>query len=1398
MHRFGIAGAVVVTTFLVQGAEQPPHGLTFEQRVLAQEAIERFYYAHQVGASRPFDEAVPRALLEKKVRTYLKQSAALVTFWNTRITGEALHRELERMAAGTRMPGRLGGLHAVLGSDPALIRECLARPALVDRLARNFFAYDATIHAQARREARTLHQDLLQGRIDPRAHRAGRAVVDLVRIGANDRAVAQDGRGAAPARPGGDPFRLELPPDEFDHLSARLPDRTGGIGAVEEEREAFVVRVVLERGQDRTKVATFTVPKQRWDDWWGSIEGRFDERSVEPAAPVDGPLPVPAPEGIGTASNPGCETANTWDNGSLDYASQPRKSHTAVWTGARMIVWGGFGIGGALDTGGRYDPLTDTWAPVATLNAPLPRYDHTAVWTGTEMIVWGGYYLDTGGRYDPASDTWNPEPIPTGTPGSPSPRWHHTAVWTGSRMIVWGGDAAGRVLTNTGGRYDPATNAWDRDETALMNAPAPRWLHTAVWDGSRMVVWGGIDGAASVATGGRYDPVLNAWEAMPEPVGLAGRYLHTAVWATGPGRMIVWGGDSGSGYLNDGGRYDPVMNAWDPDPDRMVTPNVPSPRVYHTAVWTGSRMIVWGGGANFGNLDPGGRYNPDDNSWEETTTVGAPSPRVLHTAVWADDVMIVWGGDLGPVVGQPLDTGGRYDPVADSWTPTSAPPEPREEHTAVWTGTHMIVWGGSGAGLLGTGGRYDPTMGAWTPTATLNAPAARRYHTAVWTGDRMVVWGGEATGLGLTNTGGRYNPVDDTWDPDPIPTATTGAPSIRASQTAVWAAGPRRMIVWGGFDGMPPSGYVGTGGRYDPSTNAWDPDPVSMVGAPSPRASHTAVWTGSRMIVWGGESGPRTRHDDGGRYDPTANTWDPIAMPTATAPSERSGHTAVWTGSRMIVWGGYSSGSFFENTGGRYDPYSNQWQPMAVADAPAGRFLHTAVWTGSRMVVWGGISNSTQFDDTGGRYDPYANIWDPVALSTSGAPSGRYRHTAVWTGGHMIVWGGQGTLAGFTGGRYDPGQDEICGDLTDNDCDGEVDEERPGVPEICNGLDDNCDGQVDEGSPQTGESCSTGLPGVCGPGTLQCDSDRGLARCVAITPARPEVCADGAGNGLDDDCDGQIDETQDLDGDAWLDCCSESPGCTDNCPEAFNPGQEDDDGDGYGDVCDCTPQVPGNQPPAQVDSLRMSRPPAGASILHWDPVPVATHYNVYRGYHTEGNAPGLNLQCLQAGVDAVQWADDLDPRLFTVFHYLVSSVCGGNNESGLGVSSSGQMRYRPPCPAATRDDDRDGTEQAADNCPGIANPSQSDADMDQHGDVCDNCPTVPNTDQDDANGNGIGDLCDDDDGDGIFNDGDGSGVIGDNPCRGGNNVACDDNCRDLPNFDQADDDNDGIGNTCER
>ena len=84
----------------------------------------------------------------------------------------------------------------------------------------------------------------------------------------------------------------------------------------------------------------------------------------------------------------------------------------------------------------------------------------------------------------------------------------------------------------------------------------------------------------------------------------------------------------------------------------------------------------------------------------------------------------------------------------------------------------------------------------------------------------------------------------------------------------------------------------------------------------------------------------------------TYDTWTPTSA--TNVPDAREFPTVVWTGSEMIVWGGYPQ----LNTGGRYDPSTDSWTATSTANAPVGRELHTAVWSGSEMIVWGGDNGS--------------------------------------------------------------------------------------------------------------------------------------------------------------------------------------------------------------------------------------------------------------------------------------------------------------------------------------------------------------------------------------------------------------------------------------------------------
>jgi hypothetical protein len=362
-----------------------------------------------------------------------------------------------------------------------------------------------------------------------------------------------------------------------------------------------------------------------------------------------------------------------------------------------------------------------------------------------------------------------------------------------------------------------------------------------------------------------------------------------------------------------------AQETWTP----TSTAGAPTTRGLHTAVWTGSKMIVWGGWDDVvGVKNTGGVYNPATNTWTATSTKNAPTARGSHTAVWTGSKMIVWGGH-DDVVGV-LSTGGIYDPATNTWTATSTKnaPTARYVHTAAWTGSKMIVWGGYGFGYLNTGGAYDPATNTWTATSAANAPAPRDLHTAVWTGSKMIVWGGE-NDVAVTNTGGIYDPATNTW----TTTSTTGAPSARVWPTAVWTGS--RMIVWSGQNDY--GDLLNTGGTYDPATDTWTT--TSTTEAPSARWWPVAVWTRSKMIVWGGlyRSGSSVGAlDTGGIYDPATDTW--MATSTTNAPSARDGPTAVWTGTKMIVWGGYDGSRYLLNTGGVYSNPDLLPPPLPSAD----------------------------------------------------------------------------------------------------------------------------------------------------------------------------------------------------------------------------------------------------------------------------------------------------------------------------------------------------------------------------------------------------------------------------------------------------------------------------------
>ena len=341
------------------------------------------------------------------------------------------------------------------------------------------------------------------------------------------------------------------------------------------------------------------------------------------------------------------------------------------------------------------------------------------------------------------------------------------------------------------------------------DAPAPRAVPYTLWTGSKVIVFGGFPNSK----GSIYTPSTNVWSNMStvnQPYYHDGGY---SVISTGTD-IITWGGyDRGGNYLNKGYKYNIASDTW----STISTTNAPSARHDHTAIWTGTEMIIWGGVGINGLLNDGARYNPVSDSWTSMSTSNAPTARSKYYnsglfGIWTGTYFIIWGGSNINIAPSLLRDGGKYNPTTNQWTsiatPSNATLTARDGHSMVWTGTDMIVWGGSDSAgvLLNDGASYKLSTNTWTKLSATNAPSARERHAAVWatTLNKMIVFGGTGGGNGKI-----YNPSNDTWGNMASFNIDTNLYNTAYSMNTVWATD--EMDVWG--DGSNDN-YSKCGARY--------------------------------------------------------------------------------------------------------------------------------------------------------------------------------------------------------------------------------------------------------------------------------------------------------------------------------------------------------------------------------------------------------------------------------------------------------------------------------------------------------------------------------------------------------------------------------------------------------
>lgn len=266
-------------------------------RVADRAAIERVYYEHWLGTKPAFEQALPRAQIERMVKLDFKKEAVLKRAYRTEIAPSELETEVQRINSTTRAPQTLAEVKAALNHDPARFAETVARPLVVDRKLRAQFDNDAKLHATERVQAEQIRKKVLavnepETRISllkqneavnfheltwqltarpdsPAAPLPATAPVKVAQHSADYsiEATAQvspviNNTAARTNRP----YFEDIDPELQKILRAQLR-KAGDVSAVVETATAFLVFVSKEITADTLSVASVTIPKRSYDEW---------------------------------------------------------------------------------------------------------------------------------------------------------------------------------------------------------------------------------------------------------------------------------------------------------------------------------------------------------------------------------------------------------------------------------------------------------------------------------------------------------------------------------------------------------------------------------------------------------------------------------------------------------------------------------------------------------------------------------------------------------------------------------------------------------------------------------------------------------------------------------------------------------------------------------------------------------------------------------------------------------------------------------------------------------------------------------------------------------------------------------------------------------------------------
>jgi N-acetylneuraminic acid mutarotase len=225
------------------------------------------------------------------------------------------------------------------------------------------------------------------------------------------------------------------------------------------------------------------------------------------------------------------------------------------------------------------------------------------------------------------------------------------------RAILFGGGTAFAAGLNDMWAYDPAKNLWTELHPAG-DLPSARGAHSMVYEerSGKIMLFGGQLAEGAEDDGlpfhlandtWTYDAAANEWTELRPNEGVpAPRSSQAMVYDTRSGKVIMFGGLTNEGVANDTWAYDPAANVW---AELNPTGDLPLPRSNHAMVYDtrSGKVIMFGGYTDEGEVNDTWVYDPAANVWAELHPPGdLPLPRSNHAMICdpVAGIAILFGG----------------------------------------------------------------------------------------------------------------------------------------------------------------------------------------------------------------------------------------------------------------------------------------------------------------------------------------------------------------------------------------------------------------------------------------------------------------------------------------------------------------------------------------------------------------------------------------------------------------------------------------------------------------------------------------------------------------------------------------------------------------------------------